>query len=59
MSPGQYFSVKMIFKKYTEEEFEKYKITLKRELEILFEKEKDLEKEIIDLLGEIKYDENM
>ncbi len=59
LSPGQYFSVKMIFKKYTEEEFEKYKITLKRELEILFEKEKDLEKEIIDLLGEIKYDENM
>ncbi len=56
LSAGQYFDVKIEYIELTQEEFNEKMATFTSNLEKYFEEGKTLEKEIMERLGELKYD---
>ena len=56
LSAGQYFEVKIEYIELTEEEFNEKMATFTSNLEKYFEEGKALEKEIMERLGELRYE---
>ena len=56
-SIGQYFEIEIIYEKLTPDEFNKRKNEYKKTIEKLFKENDELEKNIINDLGALEYDE--